>query len=333
MSSINTSGINTNYPVPGVNNSSQGFRDNFTSIKNNLDTANEEITDLQNKVIVKTALDGVPIDNNMANTLISNALVKGFRSTTYNLGNAISGITTIDLSKGDVQYGTVAPNSNVTLQFTGWAPAETLSNVQLHLSTSDSNSFIYLPTSSGSSVDSSVHNIEKTSITYTDGKISEAKLYVDNDRTSEIKLRFSTIDCGKNINVEPINRPKKYEIEGTPTVSRLQGTGTITTLSDSPTVTGVGTQFTTQMVIGRTMYNSANASIGVVSAIANNTSLTLTANASVIVSNGNYYRDVPIGSLGDQIGDMKMDSNYLYVCIGNYNGSSAIWKRVTPGAY
>ena len=36
MSSINTNGINTNYPVPGVNNNSQGFRDNFAAIKTNL---------------------------------------------------------------------------------------------------------------------------------------------------------------------------------------------------------------------------------------------------------------------------------------------------------
>ncbi len=33
MSQINTNGINTNYPVPGQNNSSQGFRDNFAQIK------------------------------------------------------------------------------------------------------------------------------------------------------------------------------------------------------------------------------------------------------------------------------------------------------------
>ena len=39
MSAINTNGLNVNYPVPGVNNNSQGFRNNFTNIKQNLDTA------------------------------------------------------------------------------------------------------------------------------------------------------------------------------------------------------------------------------------------------------------------------------------------------------
>ena len=36
MSQINTNGINTNYPEPGTNNSSQGFRDNFAQIRTNL---------------------------------------------------------------------------------------------------------------------------------------------------------------------------------------------------------------------------------------------------------------------------------------------------------
>ena len=60
MSAINTNAINTNYPVPGVNNSSQGFRDNFTSIKNNLNIAGTEISDLQNK---EKSLKQLLIDN------------------------------------------------------------------------------------------------------------------------------------------------------------------------------------------------------------------------------------------------------------------------------
>ena len=43
-SAINTNGINVNYPVPGINNSSQGFRDNFTAIRTDLNTAATEIT-------------------------------------------------------------------------------------------------------------------------------------------------------------------------------------------------------------------------------------------------------------------------------------------------
>ena len=46
-SSIDTSTIDANYPVAGIDNDSQGFRDNFNSIKTNITTAGSEITALQ----------------------------------------------------------------------------------------------------------------------------------------------------------------------------------------------------------------------------------------------------------------------------------------------
>lgn len=35
-----------------------------------------------------------------------------------------------------------------------------------------------------------------------------------------------------------------------------------------------------------------------------------------------------VGSAGDVAGTIAYDSDYLYVCYGNYDGSSNIWKRV-----
>lgn len=49
-SSINTDGLDALYPVAGVDNDSQGFRDNFANIKTNLGHAKTEITDLQGGV-------------------------------------------------------------------------------------------------------------------------------------------------------------------------------------------------------------------------------------------------------------------------------------------
>jgi hypothetical protein len=49
-SNINTSGLDDLYPVAGVDNDSQGFRDNFANIKTNLGHAATEITALQNGV-------------------------------------------------------------------------------------------------------------------------------------------------------------------------------------------------------------------------------------------------------------------------------------------
>lgn len=47
----NPNALNEGYPVKGVNNDSQGFRDNFSTIKTALSTAKTEITDLHNKTI------------------------------------------------------------------------------------------------------------------------------------------------------------------------------------------------------------------------------------------------------------------------------------------
>jgi hypothetical protein len=118
MSNINSNGIDVNYPIPGINNNSQGFRDNFASIKTNVTTAGVELTDLQNKVVVKSALANTSVNNDMAGTMISNTLTRGFRASTFNLGNALSGTVLVDISRGDVQFGMI--DGDTILAFTGW---------------------------------------------------------------------------------------------------------------------------------------------------------------------------------------------------------------------
>lgn len=198
MSNINTSQIDSNYPIPGINNSSQGFRDNFTSIKNNLDTAATEITDLQSKAIVKSSLTGVALNNDMGNTLISNALTRSFRASAYNLGGALSGVVNINVSLGDVHYGTIAPSSTVELRFTNWAPSGTQSNVQVYLDVADSSSFVNL-NGAGSTIDQTKTFLEN----YNAGLVNAPS------GVTELNFRFSTLDCGASISVEPINRNYK----------------------------------------------------------------------------------------------------------------------------
>jgi len=50
-STINTTNIDVTYPIAGQDNDTQGFRDNFRNIKNNLNTAASEITALQSNAI------------------------------------------------------------------------------------------------------------------------------------------------------------------------------------------------------------------------------------------------------------------------------------------
>jgi hypothetical protein len=66
------------------------------------------------------------------------------------------------------------------------------------------------------------------------------------------------------------------------------GTGNITAATNTTTVTGSGTSFTTQLGKGYWIGNATGTTVGIISSIANNTSLTLTANASVAVSNAEF---------------------------------------------
>jgi len=200
LSQINTNGIDVNYPNPGRNNSTQGFRDNFAQIKNNLDTTAEELTDLQSKVILKAALNDSVLDNNMANTQISNVSTRGFRGTTYNLGNALSGIVTIDVNKADLHYGTVT--GNVTLRFNNWAPTNTVSNVALRLNIANVDAVVSLP----SQVVSANNNFGTTLLENFQvvGNVATITRPADSEI---VEYTFSTIDCGNSVTVSPNNRP------------------------------------------------------------------------------------------------------------------------------
>jgi hypothetical protein len=200
-SAINTNGINVNYPVPGVNNSSQGFRDNFSVIRTDLNTAASEITDLQNNAILKSALTGIALNNDMANTLLSNTLTRGFRATTYNLGNAISGIMTVNASLGDVQYGSIV--GNTTIQFTGWAPAGTQSNVELQLAISNSNAVISFPSEVSITGTYGVTTLENFA------NVSNVPTVTIPYGVSQLDYRLSSTDCGNTITIEPYNRPRQ----------------------------------------------------------------------------------------------------------------------------
>jgi hypothetical protein len=198
MSAINTGSIDVNYPVPGVNNNSQGFRDNFSAIKNNLDTASSELTDLQNKVIVKSALNGITLNNDMNNTLISNAQTLRFRASTYPLGTNLSGVVTVDLTKGDVQYGTAT--GNISLEFTKWAPTGTQSNVEVMLTVNSPLIEISLP---------SAVNMGTSTLENCTSNVVTVLGSLGLDTPSVLHWKFSTLDCGTSIEVMPINRPRK----------------------------------------------------------------------------------------------------------------------------
>jgi len=95
-------------------------------------------------------------------------------------------------------------------------------------------------------------------------------------------------------------------------IEAVTGTGTITSTTSSTTVTGSGTQFTTQIAPGFVLKTSAGSTIGTVSTIASNTSLTLVANASTAVTNGSYGIVSPgITVKNSPLSNTEIDSNFL----------------------
>ena len=102
-SNINTSNIDTAYPVAGQDNDSQGFRDNFTNINDNFTEAKSEIEDLQNKVLLKSALTGSSLDNDMAGETITNLELTTPRITARTIASSVG-------ATGDVE-GMIAMDS------------------------------------------------------------------------------------------------------------------------------------------------------------------------------------------------------------------------------
>jgi hypothetical protein len=112
-SQINFNNIDGTYPIAGQDNSSQGFRDNFTNTKNNFEIAYNEITDLQNKVILKSPLNNGTFNNDMQGNLISNPKFQGIREQVFDLGASISGSITIDFNTGAYQTMTLAGSTTI----------------------------------------------------------------------------------------------------------------------------------------------------------------------------------------------------------------------------
>jgi hypothetical protein len=141
-SQINPNNINGAYPVAGQDNNSQGFRDNFTNTSTNFEFAANEITDLQNNAVLKSALTGTTLNNDMNGSLISNAQIQGFSETVVNLGT-LTGTVPIDVAAG--AYQTVTTGGSISLAFSNWTVAGTASAVTVEVTVTNTAFTLQLP--------------------------------------------------------------------------------------------------------------------------------------------------------------------------------------------
>lgn len=142
-SNINPNDINGSYPVAGQDNNSQGFRDNFTNTATNFQYAADEITDLQNKAVLKAALVGTTLNNNMNGVVLSNAQLQQMTETVVPLGTLTGSVT---LNFALASYQTLTTNGPIALGFANLPVPGVFGEITLQVTVVSTSHTITFPT-------------------------------------------------------------------------------------------------------------------------------------------------------------------------------------------
>ena len=136
-SNIVPGNIDATYPKAGQDNSSQGFRDNFSSIKNNFTEAKTEIEDLQTNKASTNA------NTNFSDYVVSKATFKDTAETVYPHGTVGSGNVTLDHENG--HYQTLTVTADTTFSFQNFPTSGTLGRMILDITVSPTASTLTFP--------------------------------------------------------------------------------------------------------------------------------------------------------------------------------------------
>lgn len=237
-SSINTANIDGAYPVAGQDNSSQGFRDNFTNIKTNFGYAKSELEDLQTKAVLKSGLTGVALDNDMGGNLLSNLEIGQLAQTKYAAGVQTGSVS---LSYANGYYQTLTTSGSITLAFTNFPASGKHAEMAVSITIASVAHTVTLPAAVSVGLNT-VPGVLSNVITF-----PAAGTYL---------LKFTTDDNGTTIAVEYAQAPG---------------------------------------IAGAIKFGTISAAIG---------------------------------AAGDTKGMVSIDASYLYVCTADYDGTTAVWKRV-----
>ena len=195
-SSINPNDIDGAYPVAGQDNDSQGFRDNFTNIKTNFQYAEDEINDLQTNVLLKAALTGEVLDNDMNDALLYAAKIQDFSATRVAFGVVAASATVIfNYAAGHYQTVTTSGTGGITLAFSNWPAAGSFGLVRVQITISAVTDTVTLP---------AAVNLGTTGI---QGYASNVITF---GATGTYEFEFVTNNGGTNITIFDLNRAYNY---------------------------------------------------------------------------------------------------------------------------
>ena len=189
-SNINPNNIDGAYPVAGQDNNSQGFRDNFTNTSTNFQYAADEITDLQNKAVLKAALTGTTLNNNMNGALLNNAQLQQMTESVVPLGT-LTGSVTLDFSLGS--YQTLTTNGPVSLGFSNLPAAGVLGSITLQVAIVSTAHTITFPTAV------SVNTLGIQGLNTSTNVLTVAAV-------GTYSFTFSTSNGGSTVNIVEVNK-------------------------------------------------------------------------------------------------------------------------------
>jgi hypothetical protein len=337
-SQINTNNIDGSYPVANQDNNSQGFRDNFTNIKVNFQDAAAEITDLQNKAVLKAALTGGVLDNNMNDVLLYAAKIQDFSATKVTIGTT-SGAIAVNYASG--HYQGITTTGSISLSFTNFPASGTYGYIKLQINVTNIAHTVTLP----AAVSLGIVGLQG----YSAGTITFGASGV-------YEFAFGTYDAGATITVFDLNRAltnfstgnlsvgtlsaTTATVTGNASVGNLSTTGLITASGNitggnvatagritatgniaGGNVTTVGSVSATGAVSGLTVSGFVRPTAGsasqapVVLAAGTNTSV---ATAGAVEYNGSVFFGTPAAS---QRGLLPVE--YLVALASNYTGNDS----------
>jgi hypothetical protein len=155
-SQINFGAIDITFPVPGQDNDSNGFRQNFAAIQSGLEQAKSEITDLQAKAVLTETLGETTetVANNLNGSTIYGGLYRQMNGVVPNDGLIIvsDGNGDIDLDLGPFQVIKIT-TQDATLRFTNWgADPVQYNSVKVHLCSDGSSKEVTFGTENAGTV-------------------------------------------------------------------------------------------------------------------------------------------------------------------------------------
>ena len=315
-SNINPNNINGAYPVAGQDNNSQGFRDNFTNTKTNFQYAAAEITDLENKAVLKSALTGTTLNNDMLGSLLSNAQIQGFSATEVALGT-VSGSTSIDYAGG--HYQTLTTSGSVSLSFTNFPVAGTEGWVIVRVTIASTAHTLTLPSAVG-------YGDSAKSVVGIEGMTSNVITFA---QTGTYEFQFHTTDGGSTIYLSELTRPRNYFTYGLSVIGNVSFGNTSNVSFGNVTmgngnVTGdftvTGNLYATGNIAADKIYNGTT-SVQIQTSNGNaNITVGGTSNVAVFASTGAYVTGV--ASVSGNVTGGNISTAGLVTATGNVIGGN-----------